>query len=156
MNMENQVAASDQKSKAPSRSNHRKRFFANPLHREIFFIVLGAALIPTLVTAAGLFYLIFNITAEQMGIPEAIAYNLVPASNKVLSILSVVTPIVIGALLIVAYKISHKIVGPFDRIVRELDQRLDTKRRDPVAPIKLRPGDKFQPLIDRINELLKR
>lgn len=135
------------------RPNYRKVFFANPLHREIFIIVLCAALVPMLITAIGLFYMIFNITAEQIGIPEAIAYNVIPAAQKVTMILFVVTPPLIAVILFMAHKVSHRIVGPFDRIVRELDQRVITKSRD---PIKLRPGDKFQPLVDKINELLKR
>ena len=141
---------------APRPNNRGKKFFANDLHREIFLIVLSAALLPTFLTAVGLYYLIFNITAEQIGIPEAIAYNVIPAAKKVTAILLFLTPLVAGTILIFAYRLSHRIVGPFDRIVRELDDRLNTKRRDPVAPIKLRPGDKFQPLVDRINELLGR
>ena len=130
-----------------------KKFFANIMHREIFIIVLGAALIPTLITAVVLFYLIFNITAEQIGIPESIAYNVIPAANKVVSILVIVMPLVVVVFLVLAYKISHRIIGPFDRIVRELGDRLETKDH---SPIRLRPGDKFQPLVNKINELLKR
>ena len=135
------------------RPNYRKAFFANTLHREIFFVVLGAALVPMLITAIGLFYLIFNITAEQIGIPEYIAYNVIPAANKVTWILAFVTPPVIAVILLMAHRVSHRIVGPFDRIIRELDNRVMTKSRE---PIKLRPGDKFQPLMDKVNELLKR
>ena len=155
MNSSSPILASELSSKKRNSSN-RKRFFANPLHREIFFIVLGAALIPMTITAVGLFYLIFNITAEELGIPEAIAYNIIPAAQKVTSILIFVTPPVILAILFMAHKISHQIVGPFDRIIRELDLRLDQKRRESAEPIRLRPGDKFQPLVDKINELFKK
>ena len=141
-------------SKARNPNKRGRKFFANQLHREIFFIVLGGALIPTLMTTVCLFYLIFNITAEEIGIPESIAYNLIPAAQKVTTILLVATPLVVLVFLILAHKISHKIIGPFDRIVRELEERLDTKRRDPIEPIRLRSGDKFRPLVEKINELL--
>src|SRR5690349_14955008 len=108
------------------RPNYRKSFFANPMHREIFYVVLGAALIPMLITAIGLFYLIFNITAEQIGIPEAVAYNVIPAAQKVTTILLIVTPPLVLLFLFMAHRISHQIVGPFDRIVRELDERIIT------------------------------
>lgn len=130
-----------------------RRFFANTMHREIFFIVFLAALVPTLMTAIALFHLIFYITAEQVGIPEAIAYNIVPAAQHVTSILFVMMPIIVLVILTFAYQITHKIVGPFDRIVRELGERVREKSQE---PIKLRKDDKFWPLVEKINRLLEK
>lgn len=132
-------------------TNKRKFFFANKYHQEIFFLVFLAMIIPTIATAIGLFYLIFNITAEQSGIPETIAYTLIPAAQKVMTILLIVVPIVIAIVLLVAHRITHRIVGPLDRMTRELGECLEGKRK---GHLKLRPGDKLWPLVHLINKLI--
>ena len=133
--------------------NRGKVFFANQMHRNLFFLVFFASLVPTIITAIFLFYLIFNITADQVGIPEAIAYNIIPAAHRVVGVLSILTPVIILGILIFAYKTTHKIVGPFDRIIRELDECIRGTRE---GPIMLRKNDKFWPLVEKINILLKK
>jgi serine/threonine protein kinase len=52
------------------------------------------------------------------------------------------------------YYISNKLLGPSERILKELDQMLSGERKDPVGT---RPGDEiFEELFKRINPLLKR
>ncbi|MFH1478151.1 MAG: hypothetical protein ABIG92_00065 [Candidatus Omnitrophota bacterium] len=131
--------------------NRRKTFFANKLHRDIFFMVAFASIIPSIITTIALYYLIFNITADEIGIPEVIAYHILPASQKVTSILLITIPITIVIILMIAKKVSHGIVGPFDRIMRALDKRLEGKEN---SHIKIRTNDKFFPLVDKINKLL--
>lgn len=131
--------------------NRRKNFFANKLHRNIFLLVFLAALLPAIIVAVSLYFLIFGITANEFGIPEAIAYNIIPAAQKVAFILLFAAPISILIVLIFAYKMTHAIVGPFDRIVNELDQCLEGKKQGYLT---LRKKDKFWPLISRINKLM--
>ncbi|MFC1508132.1 hypothetical protein ACFL60_00410 [Candidatus Omnitrophota bacterium] len=131
--------------------NRRKKFFANKLHMEIFLLVFSASVIPVTIVTIALYYLIFGITADQLAIPEIIAYNIMPASARVITILLFATPASILILLFLAYKISHKIVGPFDRIVQNLDDCISGKRKGPIT---LRKGDKFQVLVEKINKLL--
>jgi len=125
--------------------------FANNLHRQIFLLVALAALLPLLIATICLYYLIFGITAMEIGIPETIAYNILPAAREVTIILFTAAPIIIFIILIIAHRITHSIVGPFDRIVRELDEHLEGKNRGPII---IRKTDKFSPLVDRINKLL--
>ena len=131
--------------------NRRRYFFANQMHKELFWIVCGAAVIPTVITAIFLYYLIFNITTEEIGIPESIAAHVIPAAKQVSAILWVTVPIVIAFILVVAHKLSHRIVGPFDRIIREMDEHIQGRRS---GTIKLRDNDRLNPLVDRINVLL--
>lgn len=132
--------------------NKRKKvIFANRLHKEVLLLVFLAAIIPAIVVSLCLYYLIFNITASEIGIPEFIAYNVIPAAQKVTFILLVSAPTIILLILIFAYKVSHRIVGPFDRIIRELDETIEGKRKGPIV---LRKGDKFLPLVERINKIL--
>ena len=53
--------------------------------------------------------------------------------------------------LILAYKITYRLIGPFDRIVRELDECVKGKKLDHIV---IRKKDKFQPLVNNINKLI--
>lgn len=133
------------------KKSRRFRLFANKIHRNIFLLVFVAAFLPAFICCTALFYLIFNITANQLGIPEAIAYTLIPAAEKVIYIISSTAPVCIIAILILAHKISHKIIGPFDRIEKELFECVKGNRRE---TLKVREGDKFWPMVNKINMLL--
>lgn len=134
-----------------NKKNRRIKTFANKMHKEIFLLVFLAAIVPATIVTFSLYYLIFGVTSEQFGIPEAIAYNIIPASRRVLVILLLATPFSIFTLLIFACKLSHKIIGPFDRVIKELDECVEGKRHGHMT---IRKGDKFQPLVDKINKLL--
>ena len=131
--------------------NRRKRFFANPLHRQTFMLVLMAALVPTTIVTICLYYLFYGITSAEVGFPEAIAYSIIPAAKRVTAILILTAPLALLIILIFAYKITHRIVGPFDRIVYELDAHLKDRRS---GHIKIRKSDKFHELVEKINHLL--
>lgn len=133
------------------KKNKRRAFFANKMHKDLFTLVFFASIIPAAIAMVCLYYLIFNITAEEIAIPEAIAYHLFPAAKKVIFILLFAVPISVFAIMIFAYKLSHRIAGPFDRIVRELDECIRDKR---TGHILIRKADRFGPLVDRINQLL--
>lgn len=133
--------------------NKRKRGFVNETHRTIFMLVLLAALLPTFIVAVLLYYLIFKITAEHIGMPDVIAYHIVPAAKQVLSILFIATIPVILTILFFAHKIAHQIIGPFDRIIRELDEHVEGAGEGYIT---IRENDKFSPLVERINKLLHR
>ena len=132
-------------------NNKRKFVFANKLHRQIFLLVSLAALVPTTIVTIGLYYVIFGIFANEVAIPESIAYNIIPAAKKVALVISIATPVVIGIMVFLSWKISHTIIGPFDRIVRELDERIEGKI---IGHILIRKSDKFWPLVERINKLI--
>jgi sensor histidine kinase YesM len=134
--------------------DRRKKFFANPMHRQTFMFVFMAALVPATIVTICLYYLIFGITSAEVGFPEAIAYNILPAAKRVTAILLLTAPLTIGIILIFAYKITHRIVGPFDRIVYELDAHLKDRRKS--GPIRIRKSDKFHELVEKINHLLER
>lgn len=131
--------------------NKRRAFFANKLHKELFLLIFLSILLPSGIITVALYYLIFNIVASQFGIPEAIAYNLIPAANKVVFILLTVAPVSILAILVFAHRVTHKIVGPYERIIRELDECIDGKRKTHLV---IRKADRFLPLVNSINKLL--
>ncbi len=112
-----------------------------------------ASVIPMFIVSLLLFYLIFSVTADQMAFPEAIAYNLLPAARRVLAILAALAPLSIVLVLMISYNLTLQMVGPFDRIVRELDQCLKGEKKTPIV---IRENDKFWPLVHKINDLIKK
>ena len=134
-----------------TKNNKRFRTFANKLHREIYLTIVAAALLPCIVITIALYYVIFNIMAGQLAIPEAIAYNIIPAARKVSLILILAAPASIFIILLLAYRITYNIMGPFDRIVREVDECAKGRKLDRIV---IRKKDKFKPLVDGINKLI--
>ncbi|MFH1782486.1 MAG: hypothetical protein ABH848_02595 [Candidatus Omnitrophota bacterium] len=131
--------------------NRRRKFFANKLHREIFSLVFLASIVPAGIITIAMYYLVFNVTSNQIMIPEMIAYHIIPAARKVTKFLIVSMPIATIIMLFVAYKVSHNIIGPFDRISDDLDKRLSEGKYE---HIKIRNSDKFSPIVHKINRLL--
>jgi hypothetical protein len=83
---------------------------------------------------------ILSIDAIQFR--EAIPYMLVGIALMLICIISW------------SYYIANKIVGPHDRIVRELDEVLEGKKTDVLT---VRQDDKmFSELLERINKLIKK
>ena len=92
------------------RNMRGRHVFANILHRKLFFLVFFAAIIPAFMTAVVLYYLIFYITADQAGIPETIAYTIIPAAQRVVVVLLVMTPVVVVGILVFAYIVTQKLL----------------------------------------------
>jgi len=131
--------------------NRRKRYFANKLHKEIFLFLAFASVVPALLVTLCLYYLIFNIVSQEVGIPEGMAYYVIPAAKRVSFILLVAAPVTIAAILFAAYQITHRMLGLYDRVVRELDAVIHGTKND---HIRVRNKDKLWPLVERINKLI--
>ena len=69
----------------------------------------------------------------------------------VLLALCVLSPVVFIGLLSWAFFLTNRIVGPVERMIRELDARL---RGTASGPIILRPKDLLLPLAEKINLLI--
>ncbi len=65
---------------------------------------------------------------------------------------AVLYPLLSAVLLYWVFRGTEKIVGPIERVIRELGQRIAGQG---TGPIILRPGDQLIPLADQINVLLK-
>ncbi len=117
--------------------------------------MLIAAVVPAGVVAVCLYYLIFNIFASEVVIPEFIAYTLIPVSDQVNLILLIAMPVVLGVIWFMALAFSHKISGPLYRLEKELDARVKGERQ---GPIYLRKGDEaaIHSLVAKINKLIEK
>ncbi|MDD5503953.1 MAG: hypothetical protein PHV77_01395 [Candidatus Omnitrophica bacterium] len=135
-------------------ANTRKiKFINTPVQNKTLLLVFASAVIPMAVVVMCLYYLIFNMLAWQMGIPEMVAYNLIPVVRKVNIILLVSLPVVLIVIWFVALELSHRIAGPIYRLEKELDSMISGKSQ---GPIKLRPRDELKALADKINKLVGR
>lgn len=117
--------------------------------------LLMVSMIVPLVFAVGcLYYFIFTILAEQIGIPEYIAYNLFPVIKKINMILLVGIPPLLLLLILWGIVLSHRFAGPMERLERELKkiaEHNDYKKR-----IRVRRHDDMSTLIEGINRLLEK
>jgi len=110
-----------------------------------------AVVLPTFLFAFCLYYLIFYLMAEQLGIPESIAYNITPVLNKINLILLLGLPGIIIALLFWGLLISHRIAGPVYRLEKELDK---ISKGNFSLRIKFRKKDELASVAEGINKVL--
>lgn len=134
-------------------NKRKKKFLGTVFQKKLLFLVFAAAIIPAVLVAVCMYYLIFHLLAWQLVFPEAIAYNLMPVLQKVNLILLVSVPLSIFIIWMAALELSHKIAGPLYRMEKELDERIAGIK---AGPIKLRKGDEFQLLVDKMNKLISK
>jgi len=127
---------------------------ATPIQKRILILIFASAVIPTSLAVVALYYLIFNLMAWQIGIPEAIAYNLIPVVQKVNLIISITIPIALLLIWFIALELSHRIAGPLFRLEKELDERITGKTSG--VDIKLRKKDELKTLVGKINKLINK
>lgn len=115
-------------------------------------LLMVSIIVPLVVSAACLYYLIFKIMAEQLGIPEYIALNLFPVIHKINMILLIGVPPLFIILVMWGIALSHRFAGPIERLEKELKRIAAHKNYK--TRIHLRKGDDIKPVADAINELL--
>ena len=130
-----------------------RKFFLvqNRLGRHYLRLIDLSLILPTLIIGGCLYYVIFNLMAEQLGIPEVVAYHLLPVVKKVNLVLTVSLPIVFIILFSIGIVLSRNLVGPIERLERELGEIVSGR---PSKRLQLRKKDRLKPLVDDINILL--
>ncbi|MDD5136378.1 MAG: hypothetical protein PHN63_03410 [Candidatus Omnitrophica bacterium] len=115
-------------------------------------LLMISIIVPLVFSIACLYYLVFKIMAEQLGIPEYIALNLFPVIHKINMILLVGMPPLFLILILWGIVLSHRFPGPIERLQRELKKIAHS--RDYSIRLRVRKGDDIKPIADGINELL--
>ncbi len=123
-----------------------------PVQLRYLYLLMVSMVIPALFVGGCLYYLIFNIMAEQLGIPEAIAYHMLPVINKINIILIAGVPPIFLVLILWGLAMSHRFAGPLERLEREIHKISES--RDYKKRIKVRTRDDIRPIADAINALL--
>ncbi|MCM8760782.1 MAG: hypothetical protein NC938_00465 [Candidatus Omnitrophica bacterium] len=115
-------------------------------------LLMISMIIPMIFLGGCLYYLIFTLLAEQIGIPEYIAHNLFPVVNKINLMLLVGVPPLIGILVLWGIVLSHRFAGPLERLEDELKKI--TEKENYKHRILLRKRDDVRPIADAVNKLL--
>ena len=117
-------------------------------------LLMFSMVVPLIFVGGCLYYLIFNVMADQIGIPEYVAYNLFPVVNKINLILILGVPPLFALLIIWGIILSHRFAGPLERIESELKKMSDC--RDYSCRIRMRKHDDMLPIAEAINRLLEK
>ncbi len=125
----------------------------NPLQFKYLMLILLSMLLPLFVVAGCLYYLMFQIMAEQLAIPEAIAYNLLPVLNRINFLLLVGIPPIIILLFIWGAMLTHRLIGPLERLEDDLKR---ISGGDYSVRLKLRKDDDLRPIADAVNDIIDR
>ena len=129
----------------------RRVLFANKTHRAVFLIIFLSIVTPTLMVAAILYLLLVGMSPEQLAMISYIAQNVFPVVRALTAIFLMLVLASIAFIVLLAYKVTHRIVGPLERVERELDENLDGGRQGHII---VREKDTLWPLVGKINRLL--
>lgn len=134
------------------KNKRRIKYIGTPIQKKILFLVFFAGFLPVVIVSAGLYYLIFNLLAYQMVIPEIIINNLIPVLQKVNIVLLIAMPLVFFVIWLSALELSHRIAGPLYRMEKELDGIIEGIKHGPII---LRRKDELQVLAKKINKVIE-
>jgi len=123
-------------------------------------LVLASIILPALFVGSCLYYLVFTILEEELGIPEAIAEHLIPAIHKIDSILLIGLPLLMIILTAWGFMLSTKLVGPIARMEKEIkaiaesgySRRINLRKNDTLKPI----AEGINSILDKVEELQKK
>jgi len=110
-------------------------------------------IIPTVFVGGCLYYFIFTVMAEQIGLPDVIARDLVPVIERINVILAVGLPAVFLVLLTWAVVLSYRFVAPLERLEEDI-QRID--EGDYSVRLQISQDHDLSPVADVINDLVRK
>ena len=132
-------------------NKRRKIYLGTTFEKKMLFLVFASAVVPAIIIAACMYYLIFNMMAWQIAFPEAIAGILMPVLSRVNLILAIFLPLALLVIWFAALILSHRIAGPLYRIEKDLDARIAGSAH---GPIRLRRKDEFKLLVEKLNKVI--
>lgn len=116
----------------------------NQLMWIIFFSLLG----PTVIFGSSLYFLSDKIACSHgKNVPQTELLI-----NNIIIFILIIFPVFMIISLYLSFKITNKIVGPIERVTRELDNRIQEKTNNPII---VRKKDSLELLVHKINILLK-
>lgn len=93
-----------------------------------------------------MYLLVSGISAPNAGVsPHEVIVG-------IMGYVAILFPVLIAGLLYWAFHGTNRLVGPIERMMLELDKRIEGQQSGPIV---LRPGDQLRPLADKINVLLE-
>lgn len=123
-------------------------------HIQVKYLTLlfVSMVLPMFFVCSCLYYFIFSLMGEQIGIPEYVAYHLTPVLHKINIMLLIGVPPLLLLLLAWGVVLSHRFAGPLERLETELKEVSEDAIHD--HRIIVRKNDDIKPIADSINNLL--
>ena len=115
------------------------------------FILILSMVIPTVFVGGCLYYLILQVMAEQIALPDVIARDLMPVIERINFILAVGLPVVFVFLLTWAVVLSYRLVAPRERLEEDI-KRID--EGDYSVRLQIREDHDLSPIAGVINDLV--
>lgn len=131
-----------------------KYFTGSHIQVRYLTLLLVSMVVPLILVGCCLYYLIFTLMAEQIGIPEYVAATLFPVVHKINAMLLIGLPPLFLLLIAWGVVLSHRFAGPLERLEKEL--KGVSKDHHYKHRIILRKQDDVKPLADAINKLLEK
>ena len=131
-----------------------KYFTGSHIQVRYLSLLLVSMVVPLVLVGCCLYYLIFTLTAEQIGIPEYIASTLLPVVSKINAMLLIGLPPLFLLLIAWGVVLSHRFAGPLERLEKEV--KGVSKDNHYKHRIVLRKHDDIKPIADAINKLLEK
>ncbi len=115
------------------------------LQGHLLWLVFVAMALPTVFFGGALWLLVycFGGLSPQMGPDES--------RVRVLQLVLILFPVWATGLFCWAFHLTNRVVGPVERMIRELDARLGGTASGPIV---LRPKDLLRPLAEKINRVV--
>ncbi|MFC1675411.1 hypothetical protein ACFL1K_05975 [Candidatus Omnitrophota bacterium] len=130
-----------------------KKYLGTSFQKRLLILVFVSSAVPALIVAMCMYYMIFNLFARQLFIPEVIAFHLMPVLKQVTAVIIIVLPAALFLIWIYALNLSHRISGPVLRLERELHERITGIKS---GPIELREEDELKSVSIKLNRLLRK
>ncbi|MDD4203108.1 MAG: hypothetical protein PHQ52_06545 [Candidatus Omnitrophica bacterium] len=128
-----------------------KLFSKGSLQFRYMMLVVVAMVVPTILVGSFLYYYIFTSTANQIGIPEVIAINLIPVLKRV----NLMLVVGLFPMFILIYTwgliLSNRFCGPLRRIEEDVDKILEGNYS---IRFRVRERDDIKTVVDKLNALL--
>ncbi len=125
----------------------------HPLQHKYLGLIIISMLLPLVIVGGCLYYLMFQVMADQLAMPETIAENLMPVFHKINFILVVSVPAIVVIIFIFATVLTHRLFGPLERLENDICRIAEG---DYSVRINLRKDDDLKPVADVVNTIIEK
>lgn len=129
------------------------KYLNKSLRSHYLLAIVLSMVLPVLLVAGCLYYIIFKILADEMVLPDVIARDLLPVIERINFLLLVGLPIVFVVILTWAVILVHKVIAPLERLEEDL-VRIDGG--DYSARLQVQHDHDLKPVADVINDLVEK
>jgi methyl-accepting chemotaxis protein len=125
----------------------------HPLQHKYLGLIIVSMILPLIIVGGCLYYLMFQVMADQLAMPETIAENLMPVFHKINFILLVSVPVIVVVIFIFAVVLTHRLFGPLERLENDICK---IAQGDYSVRINMRQDDDLKPVAELVNTIIEK